>query len=120
MGKYYSEEFKQKVIRVVLTEGIYATEASRRFGITNESTVRNWLGRYNKESLSLVPKIKSFELKRNPTEETIEIIQLKKKIKELEKSLEYSELRATAYSTMIDIAEEEMKISIRKKLNTKQ
>ncbi len=40
---------------------------------------------------------------------------MKRKIKELEKALEDAELKAFAYSTMIDVAEEELKISIRKK-----
>lgn len=45
----------------------------------------------------------------------VDAAKLKQRIKELEKALEYSELKATAYSTMIDVAEEELKISIRKK-----
>ena len=51
---------------------------------------------------------------------SIEILQLKEKIKQLEKALLNSELRATAYDTMIEMAEKELKISIRKKFNTKQ
>lgn len=47
--------------------------------------------------------------------DNLDAVKLKQRIKELEKALEYSELKATAYSTMIDIAEEELKISIRKK-----
>jgi adenylate kinase len=37
----------------------------------------------------------------------------------LEKQLKDAELKAIAYSTMLDIAEKEFKIPIRKKLNTK-
>jgi transposase len=44
---------------------------------------------------------------------------MQEKIKELEKALVNSELRATAYETMIEIAEKELKINIRKKSNTK-
>lgn len=52
--------------------------------------------------------------------ESVESIQLKQKIEQLEKALVQSELRATALETMIDIAEKELKINIRKKSNTKQ
>ena len=52
--------------------------------------------------------------------ESVESIQLKQKIEQLEKALVQSELRATALDTMIDIAEKELKINIRKKSNTKQ
>ncbi len=45
---------------------------------------------------------------------------LEKRIKELEKALEYSNLRADAYNKMIDVAEEVLNISIRKKSGTKQ
>ena len=40
-------------------------------------------------------------------------------VKELRKQLEEERLKTIAYSKMIDIAEEEFKISIRKKYNTK-
>lgn len=45
---------------------------------------------------------------------------LLKRIKELEKALIESELRATAFNTMIEVAEKELKINIRKKSSTKQ
>lgn len=46
--------------------------------------------------------------------------ELNERIKQLEKALLNSELRATAYETMIEIAEKELNINIRKKSNTKQ
>lgn len=46
-------------------------------------------------------------------------LQLKKRILELEKQLKEAELKAIAFSTMVDIAEKEFKIPIRKKYNTK-
>ena len=51
--------------------------------------------------------------------ESFENLQLKKRIAELEKQLKDAELKAIAFSTMVDIAEKEFKIPIRKKLNTK-
>jgi transposase len=71
------------------------------------------------------PEISKFAIRMKekpstPIDISIENNQLKGKIKELEKSLEMSELKAYAYSTMIDVAEEQLKVSIRKKLNTKQ
>lgn len=46
--------------------------------------------------------------------------ELKERIKQLEKALLNSELRSTAFDTMIEIAEKELKINIRKKSSTKQ
>jgi cell division septum initiation protein DivIVA len=51
--------------------------------------------------------------------DTFENAQLKKRIEELESKLKDAEMKAIAYSTMIDIAEDEFKLKIRKKFNTK-
>jgi transposase len=52
-------------------------------------------------------------------EESFEILQLKKRVLELENQLRDAEMKAIAFSTMVDIAEKEFNIPIRKKLNTK-
>ena len=52
-------------------------------------------------------------------EESFEILQLKKRIYELENQLKDAEMKAIAFSTMVDISENEFNIPIRKKLNTK-
>ena len=52
--------------------------------------------------------------------DSIENIEMKEKIAALEKALLNSELRATALETMIEVAEKELKINIRKKSFTKQ
>jgi len=45
--------------------------------------------------------------------------ELQKRIKELERQLEDEKLRSEAYARMIEKAEKELKISIRKKTGTK-
>ncbi len=55
----------------------------------------------------------------NLAEDTFENMQLKKRILELERQLKESEIKAIAFSTMVDIAEKEFNIPIRKKYNTK-
>ncbi|MCS6935930.1 MAG: hypothetical protein NZM35_12400, partial [Chitinophagales bacterium] len=55
----------------------------------------------------------------NSEQESFEILQLKKRIAELEKQLKEAEMKAIAYATMVDIAEKEFNISIKKKFNTK-
>lgn len=51
--------------------------------------------------------------------EDLEIHQLKKRIAELESKLKDSEIKAILFSTMVDVAEKEFNIPIRKKYNTK-
>ena len=52
------------------------------------------------------------------SKQTIEELQMKEKIKHLEQALVNSELRATALEMMIEVAEKELKINIRKKSRT--
>jgi hypothetical protein len=68
----------------------------------------------------IVMSKKKKPLKSDDTDsESFENLQLKKRIKELELQLKDAEMKAIAFSTMVDIAEREFKIPIRKKLNTK-
>ena len=46
-------------------------------------------------------------------------VELQKRVKELEKQLETAQLKAEGYELMIEIAEKELKIPIRKKSDTK-
>ena len=51
--------------------------------------------------------------------DSLENLRLERRISGLEKQLKEAELKALAFSTMVDIAEKEFKIPIRKKFNTK-
>jgi hypothetical protein len=53
-------------------------------------------------------------------EEKQEKALLEKRIKALEKALEYAKLKNIAVETMIDVAEEQFRITIRKKAGPKQ
>jgi len=68
------------------------------------------------ENKSLMPnKKRTLQIE----EESFEILQLKKRVLELENQLKDAEMKAIAFSTMVDIAEKEFNIPIRKKLSTK-
>lgn len=54
-----------------------------------------------------------------PSEASFELETLRRRVAELEKRLQEAEYKATAYSTMVDIAEKELKVTIRKKFDTK-
>ena len=82
----------------------------RHLGYTNEPIV-------SRRRRSFISMSKKNELPEG--EETFENLQLKKRITELEKELKEAQLKAIAFSTMVDIAEQEFKIPIRKKYNTK-
>jgi len=88
----------------------------RQFGYTDSVTTRstNFVAKQ-----IVMSKRKKIEKSNDLTVKSFEQLQLEKRILELEKQLKDAELKAIAFSTMVDIAEKEFKIPIRKKLNTK-
>ena len=58
-------------------------------------------------------------MQKNKESLEFEIQVLQNRVKELEKQLEESELKAVAFSTMVDIAEKTFNIPVRKKFSTK-
>jgi transposase len=80
----------------------------RKFGIEDK-----YIKNTNFEIMSKLKKEKEV------ASDEFETLQLKKRIAELEKQLQAAEMKAIAFSTMVDIAEKEFNIPIRKKHNTK-
>lgn len=80
----------------------------RKFGIEDK-----FVKKTNFDMMSTQKKEKS------QASDDFETLKLKKRIAELEKQLQTAEMKAIAFSTMVDIAEKEFNIPIRKKHNTK-
>lgn len=96
-------------------------EARRRYGIKSKSGVLYWLRNYEKYgtcSLNLLNQPMPLNPE-EPTPSEPSAQELKLRIKELERQLGDEQLRSNAYSLMIDIAERELKVPIRKKSSTK-
>ena len=108
---YYSDVFKMQVVNEVLSGAISKYEARRKYGIGGSVTVLRWIRKFE----SSKPKELFMSEKK---EKTVE--QLKLEIEQLKHQLEYEKLKSKAFDTMIDIAEEEFKIAIRKKPGAKQ
>ena len=80
----------------------------------------NWMDKFvnEKELISLSDNQSDNPMaKKNPEDQ---IRELKAENKRLEKALEMEKLRAKAYDTMIDIAEQTFNIPIRKKSDSRQ
>lgn len=103
--------FKRWLVREVESGRMSVKEAIERFSI-KPSTLGDWQNSY---SLG-----KEVSLGMMTPEEKQEKEALEKRIKELEKALEYAKLKNIAVETMVDIAEKQFKISIRKKAGPKQ
>jgi transposase-like protein len=111
--KSYTTAEKRSVVRAV-ESGLSIRQAQIAFNISSSSTVRRWMKDFEKENAELSDS-KPREVAKK-TAETSEDLELKA----LKKALEEANLKIRALDTMIDIAEEQLKIGIRKKSGARQ
>lgn len=122
--KHYSEEAKLSLIRSYYQSG----QSKKRFCISHDicgiRLLNSWLKKYEsrQEIVSFCSEPESVEDMANRSKDSYkeENAQLKKRIKDLEKALDYSKLETLARDILIDKAEEYFDISIRKKSGAKQ
>jgi transposase len=122
---HYSREFKHSVIREFLAGDITKSSLNKKYNIKVHGGILRWmrqLGYLEKEEKSRYlpvskPVFLSSKKTNKPAPSSNEA--LEQRVKELEHLLEDEQLRSEAYRRMIDIAEKELKIPIRKKSNTK-
>jgi transposase-like protein len=114
--RYYDQTFKLQVIEEVLSGQLTKEEARRKYGLGGKCAVLNWMRKFGLSEHRNLPA--NFEHMKE--EQQADKAALLKRIKELERALEDAQLKAEGYNRMIDIAERELKIPIRKKSSTKQ
>jgi transposase-like protein len=111
---YYSDEFKKSVVDEVLKGVLNKEEARWKYGIKGSSAVLNWIRKFEgSKSQSMNPKAKASKSSKSIEELEAENARLKQE-------LDVEQLRNRALNVMIDIAENEFKIPIRKKSGAKQ
>ncbi len=109
----YSMAFKEEVCREFLNGGVSKTDLEKKYKI-GHGRVLYWLQEcsYLAKDGSLTPKRLLMAKKQASKAENVSPAM---RIKELEKALEQANLQSEAYRLMIEIAERELKIEIRKK-----
>ena len=120
--RYYSEDFKRMVIYEYLAGGVSQGALLRKYSIGAKSAIPRWMKRFGYTEADKSQDTNFTELipadlakkKEDPTNS-----ELLKRIKELERQLQDEKLRSELYSRIIDKAEKELKIPIRKKPNSK-
>lgn len=117
----YSEVIKNSVIREYQGSGCSMQYLQLKYGIRSSSTVFYWIKNCEKNTKEsyLSEREKPILMPEEKSDDSPEVQKLKRRIKELERELEDTKLLSEAYSMMIKKAEEELKIPIRKKHNTK-
>lgn len=131
-NKYFSESEKHFIIKELLSTKCTKAQIWEKYTgqLEEHGQLLRWMRQLGYDT-SIKTRRPNFDTKttvmakKKSTKETInsfddfETLQLKKRIEELEKKLKDADMKAIAYSTMVDIAEKEFNIPIRKKCNTK-
>jgi transposase len=118
----YPESFKRKVIEEYLRTGVTKMALLRKYGIKTKSGIQRWMKRLGYTDVCIPHRFNFGKLILTPLSEatkTTDVGELQKKIKELEQQLQDEKLRSEAYERIIEKAEKELKIRIRKKLDTR-
>ncbi|MDR0429431.1 MAG: transposase [Tannerellaceae bacterium] len=117
--KFYSEEFKERVLAAYHNSNESVSMVARRFEVSRD-TVSSWVYRKrtandSKKRVKLVPPEICFMNGKELSADEKDL-----RIRELERQLSKETMRAESLEKMIKIAERELKIDIRKKSGAKQ
>jgi transposase-like protein len=111
----YPDAFKREVVqRYLNTPGSSYQSISEHYKLLNRSVVKDFYRWYKDHPEEILPPPVLTEAEM----EDISLLQLQ--VKELTNALKHEQLRSQAYDTMIEVAEKELGIEIRKKRVTKQ
>jgi len=111
----YEISFRRWLVSEIDSERMSMEEARDRFDLSRreyKKIIQRWQDRYS-EKLNL-------SLATMTTKERTDNKQLEKRIKELEAQLEWAQMQNIALETIVDIAEQDYKLDIRKKYGPKQ
>lgn len=115
-GGRYTEALKLHVVREVETGRITQSEAMRKYGILGHSTILKWCRKYGN-----YPPQQSRRLAvTNMEKKEIELLQLQNEIKALKQELEAARVKNVVLETLVDVAERELRVPIRKKYGAKR
>ncbi|MGN6533795.1 MAG: hypothetical protein ACTHK0_18790 [Ginsengibacter sp.] len=121
----YSIELKHKVCKEHIDEGIRLADLVRKYNLTNHSLIHDWLRQLgyitgiNRRTRSAYIGLENFKTLPDKHKKKQSLTPDQQHIELLKKELEDAKLQAEGYRRMIEIAESELKIPIRKKPNTK-
>lgn len=103
----------------ILKGATTAEEVRKKYDIASINSIYGWIGKYvsQEKALSLEDETNEEMAKKSKDDQ---IRELKLQLKQARKEAELEKLRAHAYDTMINLAEETFNIPIRKKSGTKQ
>lgn len=115
----FPDELKLKVVQEYLQTDRSRKELMLKYNIRGNNCITNWMRKFDLQA----PSQQQIELQctmAKQKEKTPYEQELEAKVQKLEEQIEYEQFRTLALNTMIDIAERDLKISIRKKAGAKR
>ena len=114
-----SDELQFQIVQEYLSTSVTQKELKEKYNFKGNNNINNWVRKFglsnqSKEQIKLDLAMEK-EIKKTSLELEQEL-----KIKKLEEELRVEKFRTKALSTMIDIAERELKVDIRKKAGAKR
>lgn len=123
--RIYSLDLQHKICKEHIDDGAKLADLVRKYNLSTHSLLHDWLRKlgylpgYNRRSRVEYIGIETLStVNKNPSKDK-SLTAEQKHIQLLNKELEDAKLLAEGYRRMIELAEQELKISIRKKPNTK-
>jgi transposase-like protein len=112
-NSHYSEEFKWQVVQKVLSGKLTKETARVAYGIKSNCAILYWMRKYsgNKDYRHTHSLTNNLAQMHNSKE----AYELKARIKQLEEELRRANLRADLWQKMIEVAEQQLQIDIKKK-----
>ncbi|MFT3752299.1 MAG: hypothetical protein QM800_05285 [Paludibacter sp.] len=112
--KRLPDEIKIQVVQDYLSGSFTQQELMLKYNFRGKHCVTSWIRKFGAEKPTIQPPMsKRVKLIENDSSKDL-------KIKRLEEELKREQFKTTALNTMIDIAERELRIDIRKKSGAKR
>ena len=111
--KSYTKLQKRTVVTAIEQGRMTVREAQVAYGLKTEKSIREWLRLYKGEKVDICIETRPEMAEQKPTLQP-------PSTEALEKALKEAELKIKALNTMIDVAEEQLNIDIRKKSGAKR
>jgi len=122
ISQIYDDSFKRKVVDEFLKGKLTKIELRRKYNIGGKSAILTWMRQFGYTDYNRWPKKIKFRVESTHVPMSTndkDKLELEKENRELKRKLEDEKLRSEAYLRIIEKAEKELKISLKKKFSSK-
>lgn len=112
--KRYSNAFKHKIVSEIESGKLTVHQARKVYDITGIGTIENWIVKLGKNHL--LNKVVRIEMR----DEKDKIKELERQKRQLESALAQAHIKIVVLESVIDCAEEELNVDIKKKFGSQQ